>query len=209
MVYEAIRQGILDGEYPAGYRLVFDQLAQDFGVSAVPVREAARRLEAEGLVEFTPNRGAQIARIDTREYRETLETLAYLEGTATAMSAANMDQATLESAKSLNTQMSDLLESGTFLGPLFSKLNGQFHERLCSHAGNTHLMDLLVREQQRMTLIRRGGYSVDTTRATASVAEHANLLNLIEAHASFEEIEKAAREHKLNTVRYYVDHQST
>src|SRR5689334_25268318 len=60
-VYRAIRERILSGAYGPGYRVVIDALATEFGVSALPVREAIRRLEAEGLVIFRPNAGAHVA----------------------------------------------------------------------------------------------------------------------------------------------------
>ena len=60
-VYRAIRERILSGAYGPGYRVVIDALAEEFEVSGLPVREAIRRLEAEGLVIYRPNAGAQVA----------------------------------------------------------------------------------------------------------------------------------------------------
>lgn len=59
--YEAIRDGIVGGDLPVGGRLREEELAGSIGVSRTPVREALRRLDAEGLVEFSPHRGAQVA----------------------------------------------------------------------------------------------------------------------------------------------------
>lgn len=61
------------------------QIAQELGVSAVPVREAIRLLEAEGLVTFERNVGAQVAMVDEIEYQHTMQTLALVEGYATAL----------------------------------------------------------------------------------------------------------------------------
>ena len=66
-VYRTLRQGILSGRYSAGYRLVLDRIAREIGVSAVPVREAVRRLEAEGLVEFQRNVGAIVTGVDKKD----------------------------------------------------------------------------------------------------------------------------------------------
>ena len=63
-VYQAIRERILSGAYGPGYRVVIDALAEEFEVSGLPVREAIRRLEAEGLVIYRPNAGAQVAPAD-------------------------------------------------------------------------------------------------------------------------------------------------
>jgi DNA-binding GntR family transcriptional regulator len=58
--YEAVRSGIIAGRYLAGARLTEQEIATTVGVSRTPVREALRRLDAEGLVEFTPNLGAVV-----------------------------------------------------------------------------------------------------------------------------------------------------
>ena len=62
--YAAIKQSITEGAYGPGYRLVLGQIAKELDVSVVPVREAIRRLEAEGLVTFTTNVGAQVVAVD-------------------------------------------------------------------------------------------------------------------------------------------------
>ena len=53
-LYEAIRERILSGAYGPGFRIVIDSVAEEFGVSQLPVREAVRRLEAEGLLVYRP-----------------------------------------------------------------------------------------------------------------------------------------------------------
>ena len=62
--YTAVKGRIVDGTYSPGYRLVLAKIAEDLGVSVVPVREAIRRLEAEGLVKFERNVGATVSGID-------------------------------------------------------------------------------------------------------------------------------------------------
>src|SRR5262245_45003271 len=64
LAYTTIRQRILNGAYGPGYRLVLDELAREIGMSPVPVREAVRRLEAEGYVDFQRNVGARVATFD-------------------------------------------------------------------------------------------------------------------------------------------------
>ena len=81
----------MDGTYSPGYRLVLAKIAEDLGVSVVPVREAIRRLEAEGLVKFERNVGATVSGIDPTEYLYTMQTLSIVEGAATALSAPLID----------------------------------------------------------------------------------------------------------------------
>jgi DNA-binding GntR family transcriptional regulator len=81
-VVDGIRDMILNGHLKPGDRLRQDELADAFGVSTMPIREALRQLQAEGLVVFRPRRGATVARLAVSEYeeiyriREALETLA-------------------------------------------------------------------------------------------------------------------------------------
>ena len=69
-VYEQIRTAILNGELSNSERLVEEDLAVSMGISRTPVREALRRLAAEGLVDVSPNRGARVAEWDVHDLRE-------------------------------------------------------------------------------------------------------------------------------------------
>src|SRR3954463_6955462 len=89
-VYRGVRERILSGAYGPGFRVVIDSLADEFGVSALPVREAIRRLEAEGLVIYRPNAGAQVAPADPGLFDEEMTVLAVLEGYATAEAARSI-----------------------------------------------------------------------------------------------------------------------
>src|SRR6478609_4358119 len=102
LAYGFIRERIDDGRYVPGYRLVLGQIARELDVSVVPVREAIRRLEAEGLVTFERNVGAQVALIKETEYLHTMETLALVEGAATAMSAPLLGPNHVRRAREVN-----------------------------------------------------------------------------------------------------------
>ncbi len=89
--YAMIRERILSGEPKPGKRLVIEQLARELDISAVPVREAIRRLEAEGYITYTRNIGATVGSIDLSRYPETVEALAVLEAAATALAMPHLD----------------------------------------------------------------------------------------------------------------------
>ncbi len=80
--YHWIKERIASGAYGSGYRLVLAAIAAELGVSTVPVREAIRMLEAEGLVTFERNVGAQVAMVDEGEYVTTMQVLSLVEGAA-------------------------------------------------------------------------------------------------------------------------------
>ena len=75
-----IQARVLSGELASGTRLRQEALAEEFGVSRTPVREALRKLQASGLVELRPNRGAHVRGLSPREIRDAYEVRAELEG---------------------------------------------------------------------------------------------------------------------------------
>lgn len=96
IIVELIRQEIFEGTYKPGARLNIADLAQRFQASAVPVREALRNLEAEGLVEFRPNRGVVIRDLSAREVRELFLMRLPLELLAATQAALLADDAALD-----------------------------------------------------------------------------------------------------------------
>jgi DNA-binding GntR family transcriptional regulator len=91
-----IRARVLSGEIAVGSRLRQERLAAEFGVSRTPIREALRKLQASGIVEVQPNRGAIVRGPTAREIREAYEVRAELEGLAAALAAMRIHDAQLQ-----------------------------------------------------------------------------------------------------------------
>jgi DNA-binding GntR family transcriptional regulator len=195
--YRMIRERITGGAYGPGYRLVLDELAREFGVSPVPVREAVRRLEAEGYVDFQRNVGARVASFDEQEFDQTLHVVALLEGYATALAAPRMRKADLARSRRINERMRAALDD--FDPVHFTALNREFHFSIYERCPNTHIRILLEAQWTRLDAIRRSAFTFAPGRSRSSVAEHAEILDLIEAGAPATRIEHAARGHKLHT----------
>lgn len=204
LVYRDLRERIMHADFSAGHRLVLARLAEHYQVSPVPVREALRRLEAEGLVRYTLNIGAEVVGVNAADYTETMQVLAQLEGLATALAAQVMDEQTLERAREINERMRELRSSG-FDPVQFTSLNHEFHVVLCSVCPNHHLLDLLGREWERMAQIRSSTFSHVPDRSRTSVKEHDQLLELIGGQAPQAMIEELARRHKLGILRQFLD----
>ncbi|HEX5584601.1 GntR family transcriptional regulator [Gaiella sp.] len=197
-VYRVVRERILGGAYGPGYRFVIDTLAGEFGVSALPVREAIRRLEAEGLVVFRPNAGAQVAPADPGLFEAELTVLAILEGYATACAASRLGEVEIAQLGELNNRMEEAIGRLDPLG--FSRLNQEFHSIICDYCPNPALVGLLRDVARRLDAIRRTVFVQIPYRGRESVAEHRQLLDLLAKGAPADEIEAAARRHKLQTV---------
>src|SRR6478752_8591756 len=86
-VYDAVRARILSGDLPRGSRLRQAALADELGVSRTPLREALRRLSTEGLVEFSPNRGATVSELDFGDMRHAWSARVALEPGAARLAA--------------------------------------------------------------------------------------------------------------------------
>ncbi|MFI6978760.1 GntR family transcriptional regulator [Embleya sp. NPDC050154] len=197
MCYELLRGRILDGTYGPGYRLVFDQLAREAGVSTIPLREAVRRLQSDGLVEIVRNVGARVAVFDRSQVEHSLNVLARLEGYATAISAPLMSAADIAEARAINDRMVEALAD--FDPTAFTALNRRFHFSLYAHCPDRHLNALLESEWARLDHMRRSTFTYVPGRARTSVREHEHLLDLIDAGADPQVIEQAACAHKIAT----------
>ncbi|QBD83474.1 GntR family transcriptional regulator [Ktedonosporobacter rubrisoli] len=199
--YSILRERIFDGTYSAGHRLVIDALARELGMSQVPIREALRRLEAEGWVIYQRNIGLQVAPPDPGKWEEQMVTLALLEGGATALAAPHLGAEGIGLLYRLNTEMQKALHTVDVLS--FSRFNEEFHGAIYERCPNTYLVELLQETMNRLAMMRRTVFLYIPERGWASIQEHTNLIRLLEEHAPAQEIELAAREHKLHTIEAY------
>ncbi|QAY74656.1 GntR family transcriptional regulator [Agromyces protaetiae] len=204
--YRFIRERIDDGRFVPGYRLVLAQLAGELDVSVVPVREAIRRLEAEGLVTFERNVGAQVALVDPSEYRITMETLALVEGFATGLAAPLLTPGHVARAREVNERMRRTLVD--FDPHRFTELNLEFHSVLFEACPNPHVLDLVHRGWSRLRVLRDSSFSFVPGRARESVEEHDRILDLVKRGAPPLEIELAARAHRTATLDAVLAHQT-
>ncbi|WP_394938557.1 GntR family transcriptional regulator [Psychromicrobium sp. YIM B11713] len=202
LAYDSIRQRILSGDYTPGHRLVLSRLAEELDISVVPVREAIRRLEAEGLLTFEHNVGATVAGIDRNEYLYTMQTLSIVESAATALAVPALGREELTEAHRLNAEMRKCLER--FDPVRFTELNHGFHEVLYRNCPNPHLLDLVHRGWNRLSALRSSTFNYIPGRAAQSVEEHQALLELIESGASADDVERAARAHRSATLNAYL-----
>lgn len=205
IAYSWIRSRIEDGVFIPGYRLVLGTIARELDVSVVPVREAIRRLEAEGVVSFERNVGAQVAMLDETGYVTTMQALSILEGAATEMSAPFLDESDIAAARAINARMADSLEHFDPRG--FTELNREFHSILFAKCPNDTILDLVHRSWNALNTLRDSIFSFVPDRAHESVTEHEDILVLIENGAARLDIELAARAHRTRTLDAFTEYQ--
>jgi DNA-binding GntR family transcriptional regulator len=202
LAYEHLHDRITRHVYSPGYRLVLGTIADELGMSVVPVREAIRRLEAEGYVTFERNVGARVAVPDESEYVYTMQTLGLVEGSAISLAAPLLTPDVLAEARAVNDRLHRLLDH---LDPHeFTRLNHQFHAILFERCPNPHILELVHRGWRRLPDVRDSTFAVIPERASHSVAEHEQIMHLIETGAPALEIELAARDHRWRTMNEFI-----
>lgn len=102
-----LREGILAGDLPGGTRLSVADLKVELGVSHIPIREALRRLEAEGLVEMVPNRGAVVSPLDPGELADIVRLRILIEGDRALAAAKLYTEANIDELTQLAAAMTD------------------------------------------------------------------------------------------------------
>lgn len=173
-VAEAIRASILAGRFRPGERLIEDRLAEEFGVSRNPIREAIRTLASEGLVEVTARRGAAVAVLSVEEAEELLEVRATLEAANARLAARRRDAVVLAEIKDILHRGTRAIEVG-HLGEI-PALNREFHVMLAKAGHNRVLADLVNMLRDRTgPLFRR----LDMAFARETWLEHAGILRAV------------------------------
>ena len=199
-VYRALRQGIVSGGLAPGARLRSDALAKELEVSRTPVREALRKLEAEGLVTHSGSRLIVHAPSD-QDLTELFYVREALEGMAARLAAENATPAEIEAIGELLDDMEAVCRRGDLSA--LRTLTAAFHQLVCRAAHNQRLLQLLAalldtaRKIQTSTLFGKG-------RAAEALREHRHLLAAIAAHDA-DRAEALARAHRRRTLELRKD----
>lgn len=131
-------QAILDGRYPPGARIVETRVAKEFGTSQAPVREALRDLEALGVVETAPFKGARVRRPSVGELLEAFDVRAILEGHGAVLAVENISDADIDHLAELTAEMRAAAESGDPYGE--ATADTEFHRLIMQRSGNATLV---------------------------------------------------------------------
>lgn len=142
--YGALKDLILRGCLPPGFRALEMELTQHFMISRTPMREALLRLQADGLVELTPRRGVRVLPLSAADVREIYQLLICLEGTAAELVALRgLDSASPEVIEltDANERMRAALDADDL--SLWACMDERFHRLLIDHCGNGRLKRLV------------------------------------------------------------------
>lgn len=140
-IYDSVRQKILSGALPTGSRLVIRQLAQEHETSDIPVREALRMLQRDGLVEIIPYRGARVVTLMREEIEEGYLIRGHLESLATRTAVGHISEETYDQLDRCMDGMAKALERSD--GLAYAELNREFHELIFSASPYRRLQELI------------------------------------------------------------------
>ncbi len=174
-VAERLRQQIFSRELEPGSRIDEQKLAEEYGISRTPMREALKVLATEGLVTMQMRRGCHVAEMSADDVRQVYRLLALLESDA-AMEVA--ERATEEDLASLR-QLQERLEKQVRQRDAFFVTNEQFHLRLLTIAGNRWRLQI-VTDLRKVMKLNRHHSLFHKGRMAESLAEHRALMEALE-----------------------------
>lgn len=195
-IYEVLKDSILRNMYAPNSMLPIDQLAEEFGVSATPVREALVKLEADGLIQLIPNKGAIVTDIQADDILNNWEMRKLLEPYAAARSAELIPREELAQIRKEILSLS----TNPFDRELYIASDAHIHETFYKYLPNPFLRDVIRRVHQMSVRIRylpENSAAIHEKAVHEVLAEHAAILDALEAgnHAL---IEAAVRRHLEN-----------
>ncbi|WP_158240689.1 GntR family transcriptional regulator [Telmatospirillum siberiense] len=144
VLYQSLRESILNGSLPPGSELRQELIAKQFGVSRVPVREALSRLQAEGLIILRPRRGFAVTSLDLAEIIEVFELRMVLEQHALETATRLRTESDVLAVEALLTAMESLDPQAEGYLPAWLDVNREFHNRLIASARRQRLSTLTI-----------------------------------------------------------------
>jgi DNA-binding GntR family transcriptional regulator len=194
---EAIRAYIFGQRFPPGARINQADLASQLGVSLVPLREALRKLEAEGLVQIVPHRGVFVCRVSRDELEDLYTIRMILEGVATRKAVARLTDDDIAKLSGLLSEMENETSNGDCTKLLL--LNREFHSTIYQASGRPFLCELIASLWEKSKRYR-AFYVHLPGRSLRALVEHKEILEAIRSRSAIRAI-RAVRSDIRQTMR--------
>jgi len=175
-IQTALADDIVHGRIAPGEPLDETRLAASFGVSRTPIREAIRQLEASGLAEARPHRGAVAARVSAERLDEMFTVMGELEALCARRSALAMTPQERRGLEAVQSEGARLTVAGSI--PLYAEYNNRFHETIYSGAHNGFLAELTHSVRLRLAPFRKAQFE-GPDRLSKSHEEHGRVVEAI------------------------------
>jgi DNA-binding GntR family transcriptional regulator len=173
---DQLRQDILAGAFPSGGRLKIDELAARYATSHMPVREALRRLQGEGLIQVEPNQGARVRSVDVDFVRDIFDLRIVVEAMLARRAAERITDAQLQTVSDIQRRLESCAGQADYSGVLSA--NQAFHSAINTIAGNLEAIRVLERHWNIIIgLWSRHGYGAG--RAAGVIADHKLIIDAL------------------------------
>lgn len=190
MVRERLGESILKGQLRPGEFLTEGRIAERFGVSRTPVREAIRELAAAGLVTLRPRQRAVVTGLSVKDVLDQFEMMAEMEAACTRLAARRHTPPMLEAMRARHLECGAAFEADDV--ETYYAANERFHEAIYTASGNAYLQRETVRLRDRMRVLRMTQIAM-VGRMNASLNEHGHVLDAIEARDALRAAETMRR----------------
>lgn len=178
-ILETIRDAILKGTLSPGEKVAEPELAERFGISRTPIREAFRQLESEGYLTVIPRKGAVVTSLSERDIQEFYSIKSILEGYAARIAAERLTERDLDRLGTINERLAQLAREGDV--KTFFRVHNEFHELFIRAAGNDKLLELINQLMMKFNRLRMASLSLPG-RMEISVQEHRKIIEAFREH---------------------------
>jgi len=178
-IISRLRDAIVSGQFPPGTHLNESEIAKQMEVSRIPIREAIKKLEQEGLVVRQPNKGVYVISFTEQDVRETFSLRARLESMAFEWAIPNITNEDLAQLRALVKEQETAIAERRY--DELARLDMRFHELICLKAGHSRLLKIWyeLHAQGQMLLNLRFRLLPDYTPKTVT-EDHLKILDAIE-----------------------------
>lgn len=194
-VYQTLRKEILEGRLQPGQRLRLSEIASRYEISEMPVREALRKLQHDGFVEFENHRGATVSDLGLDRVIEIIATRTYLEVCSVCEAVPHHTAESIARLEAIVQKMKKTRKSDQY-----SELNRWFHRLLSEPCPNAFLKTEIDNLWNKVWRTRSQSiFQLVPTRLAEATVEHEKILDAIRL-GSCEDAERAAKEHRRHTL---------
>jgi DNA-binding GntR family transcriptional regulator len=201
VIFETLRKAIVTGEIKPGERLMEVSLAEQMGVSRTPVREAIRRLEAEGLVTMTPRKGTHVSHLSIKDIMDVLEVRTVLDKLATDLAAKRIQPVQIKSLEAAHKGFINCVENNNIDGAV--RKDVEFHDIIYAASGNPRLIAVATSLREHVYRFRVL-YMKDNLIAENVLNEHEEILSALRK-AESQKASVLAEEHIRNQMESIID----
>lgn len=194
LVFETLKRQIINGELKPGTEIVISKISKELDISPIPVREALKTLESEGLVEIEPHKSAKVVEFNLEKLHQIITIRAGLEGYAARLAVLHINDLQIRALESIIDEMKQALANKDT--ETFNLNNLKFHRYIYQIPPYPMLYEMIIKvwDGGKWT---RSVFAISPKRMEKSIKEHTEILKAIKEKDE-DKVEKLVREHRLN-----------